>query len=60
MGLLRAIFDLLVTMMLLSKVKLFNKLGLLFLNNEQKHTFNTYKNLDALFVKADFFIVTEV
>jgi len=52
----RAVFDLLGTIMLLSKIKLINKLGLQFLNKEQRHTYDSYKNLDGLFVKGGGFL----
>jgi colanic acid/amylovoran biosynthesis protein len=52
----RALLDLIGTFLLLSKLNLFNKLGLKFLNEEQKHTYHTFKDLDALFVKGGGFL----
>lgn len=53
---LRAVYDLIGTFLLLSKVGIINKLGLLFLNKEQKETYHSYKDLDALFVKGGGFL----
>lgn len=52
----RALFDLVGTFLLLSRFKLINKLGIQFLNNEQRHTYHAFKDLDALFVKGGGFL----
>lgn len=52
----RAIKDLLVTLMLLSRVKLINKIGVFFLNKDQKKTYNAFTELDGLFVKGGGFL----
>lgn len=52
----RALYDLLGTFLLLSRFKIINNIGLLFLNKEQKQTYHAYKDLDALFVKGGGFL----
>lgn len=52
----RAIIDLFGTFLLLSKINLLNKLGLQFLNEEQRQTYHSYKTLDGLFVKGGGFL----
>lgn len=52
----RALSDLLGTFLLLSKFSLINKLGLQFLNKEQKYTYKAFKDLDGLIVKGGGFL----
>lgn len=52
----RALFDLIGTFLLLSRFKLINKLGIQFLNKEQRHTYLAFKDLDALLVKGGGFL----
>lgn len=53
---LRAILDIFVTSFLLSRFKLLNKFGMLFLDGERIHTYNSFKDLDGLFVKGGGFL----
>ena len=52
----RAATDFVITFLLLSKINLIEKIGLFFLNKEQKETFNTYKELDCILVKGGGFL----
>lgn len=52
----RALLDTFLTLMLLSKFRLFNQISLTFLNKEQKETYFKYKELTAVFVKGGGFL----
>lgn len=52
----RALKDTLVTLLLLSKVSIFNKLALGSLSNDQKETYKYFEDLDAVFVKGGGFL----
>lgn len=52
----RAIRDLFVTFLLLSKIRFLNKIAYNILDPDQKYTHNKFKNLDGLFVKGGGFL----
>lgn len=52
----RAFLDIIVTTLLLSRFRFINKLGTLFLDDEQIHTYNFFEKLDGLLVKGGGFL----
>ncbi|OQX78465.1 MAG: hypothetical protein B6D61_05440 [Bacteroidetes bacterium 4484_249] len=52
----KAINDILITLLLLSKYKFLNKLSLLFLSKEKKYTYKIFKEIDFVFLKGGGFL----
>jgi Uncharacterized conserved protein len=53
-----ALMDLFKTILLLSKIGIFTKMGYYFLDNEQKKTYDYFKDIDLLIVKGGGFLHT--